>query len=114
MLLDGVTDVAIIRPQHNNTGNNKMTNALNIIRELRHDKGMEYASLELENWNDKLQAAKEYNKLSRAIELILEIPVDTEYDLPETLEALQQWYIDTGLESFFNAEATINNIPIAA
>ena len=43
----------------------------------------------------------------------MDIPVDTEaYDLPETLETLQQWYTDTGLESFFNAEATINNIPV--
>ena len=89
-----------------------MTNARDIIAELRHDKGMEFASLELEHWDIKLQVAKEYNKLSRAIELIMDIPVDTEYDLPETLEALQQWYTDTGLESFFNAEATINNIPV--
>lgn len=91
-----------------------MTNALDIIRELRHDKGMEYASLELENWSDKLEVAKEYNKLSRAIELVLEIPVDTEYDLPETLEDLLRWYTDTGLESFFKAEATIHNIPVEA
>ena len=89
-----------------------MTNARDIIVELRHDKGMEFARLELEQWEVKLDVAREYNKLSRAIELIMDIPVDTEYDLPETLETLQQWYIETGLEHFFKAEATINNIPV--
>ena len=112
MLLDGFTDVDIIRPQHNNTGNNKM-NTFTTLLDIRNDIGEKIANIRLDNWAERLYIGSEYNRMSRAIEAYMGIDVDTEHDMPETLEQMREWFSTSrSLIWIFNDAVEEYGIPV--
>ena len=80
---------------------------------MRHDIGDKITSVRLDNWPERLVIGSEYNKMSRAIEAYLGIDIDTEHDMPETLEQLKAWYAESeGLAGIFNDAVVKYGIPV--
>jgi hypothetical protein len=80
---------------------------------MRHDIAVSIPSTRLDNWTERLHIGSEYNKLSRAIEAYLGIDMDTEHDMPETLEQLKAWYSESeGLTGIFNDAVVKHGIPV--
>lgn len=67
----------------------------------------------LKSWKGRLAVGVEYNKMARAIEAYLDIPLSTEHDMPETLEQLKAWYAESeGLAGIFNDAVVEYGIPV--
>jgi len=80
---------------------------------MRHDVAVSFPSIRLDNWPERLVIGSEYNKLSRAIEAYLGVDIDTEHDMPETLEQLKAWYAESeGLAGIFNDAVVKYGIPV--
>ena len=80
---------------------------------MRHNVAVSIPSIRLDNWAERLIIGSEYNKLSRAIEAYLGVDMDTEHDMPETLEQLKEWYSESeGLTGIFNEAVVKHGIPI--
>jgi len=80
---------------------------------MRHDIGDKINSVRLDNWPERLVIGSEYNKMSRAIEAYLGVDIDTEHDMPETLEQLKAWYAESeGLAGIFNDAVVEHGIPV--
>ena len=68
----------------------------------------------LKSWKERLAVGVEYNKMARAIEAYLDIPLSAEHDMPETLEQLKAWYAESeGLAGIFNDAVEEYGIPVA-
>ena len=72
----------------------------------------QYGNAGLDRWETKLHHGREYNKVSRAIESYLGIETSTEYDFPETLEQLKQWFSDNTIGWYFNYAVKEHGIPV--
>jgi len=80
---------------------------------MRLDIGDKITSVRLDNWPERLVIGSEYNKMSRAIEAYLGVDIDTEHDMPETLEQLKAWYAESeGLAGIFNDAVVEHGIPV--
>lgn len=112
MLLDGFTDVDIITPttqQHRDDNMSTFTTLLDIRNEI----GDQICATRLENWAERLHIGSEYNKMSRAIEAYMGIDVDTEHDMPETLEQMREWFSTSrSLIWIFNDAVEEYGIPV--
>lgn len=85
----------------------------NKLVDIRNKIADQITSTSLENWAERLYIGTEYNKMSRAIEAYLGIDVDTEHDMPETLEQLKAWYAESeGLVAIFNYAVAEHGIPV--
>jgi len=80
---------------------------------MRHDIGDKITSVRLDNWPERLVIGSEYNKLSRAIEAYLGVDIDTEHDMPETLEQMKEWFSTSqSLIWIFNDAVVEHGIPV--
>ena len=80
---------------------------------MRHAVAVSIPSIRLDNWPERLVIGSEYNKMSRAIEAYLGVDIDTEHDMPETLEQLKAWYAESeGLAGIFNDAVVKHGIPV--
>ena len=80
---------------------------------MRHDIADKITDTHLDKWPERLYIGSEYNKLSRAIEAYLGVDIDTEHDMPETLEQLKAWYAESeGLAGIFNDAVVEHGIPV--
>ena len=83
------------------------------LLDIRNDIAVEINATGLDNWAERLVRGSEYNKMSRAIEAYLGIDVDTEHDMPETLEQLKAWHAESeGLTWVFNDAIKKHGIPV--
>ena len=83
------------------------------LLDLRNEIGDQICATRLENWAERLHIGSEYNKMSRAIEAYLGIDMDTEHDMPETLEQMKEWYSESeGLAGIFNEAVKEHGIPV--
>jgi len=62
------------------------------LLDIRNEIADQVAATRLENWAERLYIGSEYNKMSRAIEAYMGIDMDTEHDMPETLEQMREWF----------------------
>ena len=68
---------------------------------------------DLKSWKGRLAVGEEYNKMARAIEAFLGIPVNTKHDMPETLEQLKAWHAESeGLAGIFNYAVKEYGMPV--
>lgn len=80
---------------------------------IRSEIGDKICAARLENWAERLYLGSEYNKMSRAIEAYMGIDVNTEHDMPETLEQLKAWHAESeGLTWVFNDAVEEYGIPV--
>jgi hypothetical protein len=83
------------------------------LLDLRNEIGDQICATRLENWAERLHIGSEYNKMSRAIEAYLGIDMDTEHDMPETLEQMKEWFSTSqGLIWCFNDAVEEYGIPV--
>lgn len=84
------------------------------LLDIRNDIGEKIANTRLDNWAERLHIGNEYNKMSRAIEAYLGIDVNTEHDMPETLEQMREWFSTSqSLIWIFNDAVKEHGIPVA-
>ena len=84
------------------------------LLDIRNEIGEKIANTRLDNWAERLYIGSEYNKMSRAIEAYMGIDVNTEHDMPETLEQMREWFSTSqGLIWVFNDAVEEHGIPVA-
>ncbi len=84
------------------------------LLDIRNEIGEKIANTRLDNWAERLYIGSEYNKMSRAIEAYMGIDVNTEHDMPETLEQMREWFSTSqGLTWVFNDAVEEHGIPVA-
>ena len=83
------------------------------LLDIRNDIAYSFTAIGMDKWADRLVIGSEYNKMSRAIEAYLGIDMDTEHDMPETLEQMKAWYSTSeGLIWVFNDAVVEHSIPV--
>jgi len=89
-------------------------NTFTTLLDIRNDIAAEINATGLDNWAERLVIGSEYNKMSRAIEAYLGIHMDTEHDMPETLEQMREWFSTSqSLIWIFNDAVEEYGIPVA-
>ena len=84
------------------------------LLDIRNEIGEKIANTRLDNWAERLYIGSEYNKMSRAIEAYMGIDVNTEHDMPETLEQMKEWFSTSpSLIWIFNDAVEEYGIPVA-
>jgi hypothetical protein len=83
------------------------------LLDIRNEIGDQICATRLENWAERLYMGNEYNKMSRAIEAYMGINVNTEHDMPETLEQMKEWFSTSqSLIWIFNDAVEEYGIPV--
>ena len=84
------------------------------LLDIRNEIGDKVAHTRLDNWAERLYLGRDYNRLTRAIEAYLSIDINTERDMPETLEQMKKYYsTGRGLAWCFNDAIKEYGIPIS-
>ena len=91
----------------------KHMNTFTTLLDIRNDIADSFTAIGMDKWAERLVIGSEYNKMSRAIEAYLGIDIQTEHDMPETLEQMKAWYSTSeGLTWVFNEAVTEHGIPV--